>query len=243
MKPLVLLHGFMGTPATFRQIEEALDRPLFSPDLTSLWRQSDGSSGPERALDRLAHLVLADLSDRGVDRFDLLGYSLGGRVAMHLLKSAPDRVDRLILESAHPGLESEAERAARRTHDAAWAQRMRSEWPDVLSAWYDQAVFSSLPDSLRGELIREKQGQDPAVMADMLEGLSLGRQEPLWSVLADGASPILFISGEMDQRYQAIGERLAALSGPIRAVTLQGAGHVVHREQPGTYLGALRSFL
>lgn len=238
MRPLVLLHGFLGQARTFDRIAADLDRPVQALDLGEPLFLTDQLSA---ALDAEADRLL-DAID--VDVFDLLGYSLGGRVALHVARRAPERVDRLILESAHPGLGSDTERAARRSHDAGWAGRIRTQWPDVLAHWYDQGVFESLAHTpLRDTLIREKTSRDPERAARQLEAWSLGRQADHWSFLEGRNRPTLFISGEMDPRYGAIGERLSVASGPIRHHIVEGAGHVVHREQPEAYLAALRTFL
>ncbi|MDA0874176.1 MAG: alpha/beta fold hydrolase [Bacteroidetes bacterium] len=241
MRPLVLLHGFLGDPATFDVLVEGLDGPALKLDLGEPFPVTDQLSA---GLDAEADRLLGVIASHGIDDFDLLGYSLGGRVAMHMARRASDRVQRLVLESAHPGLDSEAEREARRAHDARWAERIRKAWPAVLNEWYDQAVFASLAGTpLRDTLLHEKSDQDPEVAARQLEAWSLGRQANLWPFLGTWNRPILFISGEMDGRYTGVGERLATASGPIRHLIVEGAGHVVHREQPGPYLAALRSFL
>lgn len=238
MKPLVLLHGFLGQAGTFDRIVPALDRPTLALDLGEPQAPTETlSASLDAEADRLLEAIDAPV-------FDLLGYSLGGRVSLHVARRAPERVDRLILESAHPGLPDADERKARVEHDARWAERIRAQWPDVLEDWYKQSVFASLARTpLRQQLIRDKSKQDPERAARQLDAWSVGRQADHWSFLQERKAPTLFISGEMDARYASIGERLAAASGRIRHISIAGAGHVVHREQPDAYLAALRSFL
>ena len=241
--PLVALHGFMGTPDTFRMVSVASDHPVLALPLP----EPDPAPAPQARLsashDHVARRLLQTLDEQDVSCFHLLGYSLGGRIALHMARLAPERIDSLILESTNPGLECFEEREARCHRDAAWAHRIRREWPDLLHAWYEQPVFASLSPQLKQELIAEKKGQDSERMARMLERLSLGRQHAFWEDLSRAVFPILFVSGEMDDRYRAIGERLAAQPGPTRHRSVPGAGHVVHREQPEAYLAVLRSFL
>jgi len=238
--PLVALHGFMGSPSTFKGLDTMLDQPVVALPLPE---PKECAIGLSSCHDEIAAQLLQTLGAMGVSRFHLLGYSLGGRIAMHMARLRPASVDRLILESAHPGLRSADERQARCVHDAAWAERIRGEWPAILHSWYDQPVFGSLPDALRQELIMRKTGRDPETMARMLECLSLGRQCSFWEYLSRASHPILFVSGEMDERYRTIGERLAAQSGPTVHESVSGAGHIVHREQPEAYLAVLQSFL
>ena len=241
MNTLVLLHGFLGSSRTFDRVVQSLGRPALALDLGEPFFESEVLS---EALDAEADRILGRLLKEGIETFDLLGYSLGGRVAMHVARRAPDRVDRLILESAHPGLESATERKERCGNDARWAERIRTIWPGILEDWYAQPVFRSIQQTpLVRTLIEEKSVRDPVGAAQQLEAWSLGRQASLWPFLEQRNRPALFISGEMDTRYSSIGERLATRSGPIRHIEIAGAGHVVHREQPDAYLAALRTFL
>ncbi len=241
--PLVALHGFMGTPDTFRMVSVASDHPVLALPLPEPDPAPALKTRLSASHDQVARRLLQTLDAQGVSRFHLLGYSLGGRIALHMARLAPDRIDSLILESTNPGLERLDDREARCHRDAAWAHRIRREWPDVLHAWYEQPVFASLSPQLKLALIAEKKRQDHERMARMLERLSLGRQHAFWVDLSRAVFPILFVSGEMDDRYRAIGERLAAQPGPTRHRSVPGAGHVVHREQPEAYLAVLRSFL
>lgn len=239
--PLVALHGFMGSARAFETLEWSCSRPVMALGIPEPVVEPDASLSSTH--DDVARRLIATLQRNNVGRFHLLGYSMGGRLAMHMAAMAPDRIVTLVLESAHPGLESEGDRADRCQHDARWAERIRSEWPQVLEAWYNQDVFSSLTPELRRQLIAEKSGMNAELAATTLEALSLGQQRPIWNEIARLNRPVLFISGEMDERYRAVGERLAALPGPTRHLSIKDAGHVVHREQPEAYLAAVESFL
>ncbi len=248
--PVILLHGFMGTPATFDGVRDRLAERLGAEVIGLLLPTPgptpSGSAGGSLSAHHnlVAKAVLAELDDLGVDAFDIVGYSLGGRIAMHVSRLVPNRVQRLVLEAAHPGLISPEERQHRIEHDLAWAERIRSEWPRVLDDWYGQGVFASARETgLTNAMALEKRDGDAKSHATTLEQLSLGHQAPMWDFLAQMSCPGLFVSGEMDARYRAIGERLASLSGPMRHVNVKGAGHVVHREQPDAYLSTLESFL
>lgn len=248
--PLVALHGFMGSPATFDALaqhalakqwnRELVALPLPKPSLPN---NASAALTLSCAHDQAARVILGELEAKGIHDFDLLGYSLGGRIAMHIARLAPHRVHRLVLEAAHPGLDAEEERDARRTHDRQWAGRIGKDGVGMLDAWYEQPVFTSLSPSLRKQLKEEKRAQSWSSIPRMLDLYSLGRQAPQWDALARRSRPTLFISGEMDQKYTQVGQRLETLSARIRHICVPGAGHVVHREQPEAYLGTLQSFL
>jgi len=243
--PLVALHGFMGSPSTFdhlvgrwsgKCIALSVPRPSWPNNASAALTLSS-------AHDQAARSILSQLDAKRIHVFDLLGYSMGGRIAMHIARLAPERVRRLVLEAAHPGLESEAARDARREQDRQWADRIRREGPGMLTAWYEQPVFASLSESIRGDLIEEKRGQSWSTIPSMLDAYSLGRQAPHWDFLKKHSRETLFISGERDERYSKLGAMLETQSPLIRHISVPNAGHIVHREQPEAYLGALNSFL
>lgn len=244
-RPLIALHGFMGSPATFDSLAQNWDGDFVALSLPkpSLPNNASAALTLSSAHEQAAREILSELVSRGIRDFDLLGYSLGGRIAMHIARVAPGRVYRLVLEAAHPGLESEHDRNARREHDRTWASRIRKEGAGSLNAWYQQSVFDSLSNPLREALIREKRDQSWSSIPRNLDAYSLGRQAPQWDALRHRVGPTLFISGQLDLRYAQVGSRLETQSPQIRHISVPGAGHVVHREQPEAYLGALQSFL
>jgi len=254
--PLVALHGFMGNGQSMATHLAGLSREVVAFDLPG-HGSSDSSSLPDPAqeswFDASVNRIEQVLDQSGYARIDLVGYSLGGRVAMHLAIRMPERIRRLVLESSHPGSLSDEERAARWRSDTAWAERWVSSWPHALHEWYDQPVFQSLVDtghfsltvqkSLRQTLIAEKSTSVPEEVARAHVGFSVSRQKDLTEALISSGIRTLFVSGELDSRYRAIGERLQARSGLIEHQSISGAGHIVHRENPGAYLEALSSFL
>ena len=242
--PLVFLHGFMGDGQTWKDIAEGCERTVWAIDLPGHGRSSSISDESPDPFSDFATAFWQLVDSRGAESVDLVGYSMGGRLAMHVALARPEMVRRLVLESAHPGLEAEGERRKRRQADAEWAQRIRTEWPGVLQAWHEQPVFASLLGTdLRARLIEEKRAGDPISLASALKSFSTGCQDSLVDHLSRLSMPILFVSGEMDTRYCEVGERLASRSGPMRHHIQKGAGHVVHREQPEAYLHVLKQFI
>ena len=146
-RPLVLLHGFLGSRETWRHLVPTLGarRPLVVVDLpghgASRAPTCTGPAGWHETLEALGDL-LAIVSPAPAD---LLGYSQGARIALGLAMSRPSQVRRLVLESGSPGLADEAARAARRTEDEALAQRLLREGLDAFVArWEALPLFASL---------------------------------------------------------------------------------------------------
>ena len=125
---LVCFHGFMGSTKDWGFLPSKVECPVYAVDLPG-----HGASGLPDAegmwFNLLVDEVVDQLKDRGVSEFHVLGYSLGGRIALALADRYPDVVQKLVLESCHPGLEEEYQRIARRKNDRRWAERFASDWP------------------------------------------------------------------------------------------------------------------
>jgi len=130
-----------------------------------------------------------------------------------------------VIVSAHPGLEEEAERVARRERDAAWAARaLRGEWREFLGSWDGQAVLAggaALPD--RGALEPRRNS-----VARSFIDWSLGAQRSLWEQLERIDCPLLWVAGERDEKFRGLAERAIAGSPPRSELWVApGCGHRV----------------
>jgi len=247
--PLLLLHGFTGSAATWGP-HVALLAPHFrtiAPDLIGHGR-SDAPSDPERyRMERCVGDLLVALDALDTERANVLGYSMGGRVALHLAVAAPRRVASLVLESASPGLAEPAERQARIASDEALAEAIER---DGLEAFVDRwerlplfASQASLPAGVRARLRAQRLQNSPVGLANSLRGMGAGRQEPLWDRLPDIQVPTLLIVGELDQKYCELARSMAALMPTARRVVMPQAGHAVHLEQPAAFDEVVIKFL
>lgn len=171
----------------------------------------------------------------------LLGYSLGGRLAMHALVACPRAWSAAVLVAAHPGGGSDAERAAVRRRDAAWAERCRHDpWEDVLADWDAQAVFGGRPN----RAARPPAGFDRERCARTFEAFSRAGQVDLRPRLAAASlPPVLYVTGADDARYRAVGDELAECVPAITHVVVAGAGHRVPWDRPDAFAEAVGRFL
>lgn len=170
----------------------------------------------------------------------LIGYSMGGRLALQALLAAPGHWAGAVIVSAHPGLVAE-ERAARVAADAVWARDAREDnWADFLKKWHEQGVLESDENwrwGDRGDLESRREA-----VARSFEEWSLGRQEDLRSSLAELQTPILWLTGEKDAKFCALAEELAAAAKNIVHKTIRSAGHRVPWENAGEFISLARNF-
>ena len=172
-----------------------------------------------------------------------VGYSLGGRVALHLALAQPELVERLVLVSATAGLEDRAERRARVAQDEELARSLETEGVDAfLQRWLAQPLLAGLPAHAAGlEARRENTAEG---LAAALRLMGTGTQEPLWRRLDELCMPVLVVAGERDDKFaeQAVG--LGGWIGSTAALALvPDAGHACHLERPDTFLELLLPFL
>ena len=239
------LHGFMGRSGDWAPIVSALNAEMYAltvdlPGHGASLGVADHYYSMEGATQALADV----LDDAGIDRCSLVGYSMGGRIALYFALFHPDRVRRLILESASPGLPDEAERAERRALDADRTARIRADLEGFLGEWYRQPLFASLEaHDLVEEMVARRRTNDPDEIARALEGLSPGRQPSLWEHLPDVDVPTLLLTGARDEKYRGITAEAQSRLSNARRVVVPDAGHNVHAERPQAFVSHLVRFL
>ena len=240
----VFLHGFLGQGEDWREQADRLGgggRAL-APDLPG---HGQTPWGDLQDLDAVARALWADLDALGARRVRLVGYSLGGRVALAACLQRPAQVEALVLESASPGLDGDEARAQRLRQDLAWARLLAEEGLGAfLDAWYQAPLFASLAQrpALLQALKAARLQQDPQELARALVALSPGRQPSRWAELPTLRSPTLLLAGALDVRYADALGRAARVIPRATLVVVPQVGHNVHAEAPEAYEAALRAF-
>jgi 2-succinyl-6-hydroxy-2,4-cyclohexadiene-1-carboxylate synthase len=233
--PLVLLHGFTQTRQSWRRTVAALGgryRAL-APDLPG-----HGSAAQRRpaSFSACAAYVRA-LAD---EPFALVGYSMGGRIALHTALALPTQVQRLVLVGASPGIADPAEREARRRADDALADRIEAIGIEAFAReWGGQELFAGQPERVAAAAHADRLRNEPAGLAAALRGLGTGVMEPLWDRLGELAMPVTLVVGERDRKFGAIAERMSAAIPDCRVVVVPGAGHAAALEQPDAVAAAI----
>lgn len=236
---LVLLHGFSGTRRAWDGVIARLDRECYRPlalDLPGHGSAAVAALGGEPLT--FASCVTAVL-DASPERFVLCGYSLGGRVAMHVALAAPERLARLVLVSSGPGIEDDRERAARRAADRALADQLeRLPFDRFIDGWRAQPLFAADPHDVQERARADQRRNDPRALAAVLRGIGAGEMAPLWDRLGDLTMPVSVVVGRRDRRYRAVAGRMIASLRSGRLVVLEG-GHALTLENPGGIVRAL----
>lgn len=243
----VLLHGFTGSSAAWADaLLDGLAGVGLAPVLVDLPGHG-GDAGRRDPADFTLARALERVGAAGDWPTDLVGYSMGGRIALHFAAAHPERVRRLVLESASPGLATEAERNARRDADEALASGLlRDGIGAFVDRWEDQPLFASraaLDSAVRRRQRELRLRNDPDSLAAALRGLGTGSLPSLWERLSEIETPTLVLVGALDAKFVDVGRRMAAAMPNARLVEVAGAGHTVHLERPGAWLEAVTGFL
>lgn len=234
---LVFLHGFSGDGQEWLTVGEQFTRfSRLYVDLPGHGRSADiRVSGFADVIALLRNTLLS----YNILNYWLVGYSLGGRVAMMAACQEMPGLCGLVVEGGHPGLQSDAERDARRRSDHHWAERFRHDaLADVFTDWYQQPVFASLDAQQRETLVVLRSQNNGETLAAMLEATSLAVQPDLRDALNARAFPFYYLCGERDSKFCALAAELAATRHVIR-----NAGHNAHRENPAGVVECLAQIL
>ncbi len=226
---VVLLHGFGGTRRAWDGVAARLTRERYLPMALDLPGHGEAAEAPRPIT--FAGCV-AHVLERAPERFALCGYSLGGRVALHVALTAPERVRRLVLVASSPGIGDAAERSRRRRADRRLAEELeRVPFEEFIERWRDQPLFAEDPPGV-GALAREDQRRNrPEALAAVLRGIGTGEMHPLWERLTELQMPVTVLVGERDAKFRALGERMAELLPRAQLIVVAG-GHDLPRESP-----------
>jgi len=226
---LVLLHGFTNTGASWDQVRAALPeryRPV-APDI-----RGHGTASDARPVSLTA--VVSDVGGVATGPCELVGYSMGGRIALHVALALPERVRRLVLIGASPGIADAAARAARRSADERLAAEVEQMTIEAFARrWAQTAVLADQPPSVQAAVAEQRLRNTPAGLAHALRGLGTGALPSLWERLGEVTMPVELVVGERDEKFRAIAEEMGMSGLPrARMHVVSGAGHAVHLEAP-----------
>jgi 2-succinyl-6-hydroxy-2,4-cyclohexadiene-1-carboxylate synthase len=239
--PLVLLHGFTGSNATWEKHHAALAACFKMVAIEMLGHGlSDAPADPERYSMEYTTADIAEVLDKlEIERAAVLGYSMGGRIALHFAAAYPERVSALMLESSSPGLATAEERAARVQADEALANFIEQEGiATFVERWENLPLFASqrhLPAEVQTAQRQQRLNNNPRGLANSLRGAGIGAQESLWPRLNGLALPTLLIAGELDTKFVQIARQMQAKLPISRFDIVANAGHTVHLEQPAEF--------
>ncbi|MEY4403172.1 MAG: 2-succinyl-6-hydroxy-2,4-cyclohexadiene-carboxylate synthase [Verrucomicrobiota bacterium] len=242
---LLACHGFTGEGADFDALRAVLPTgvELRAPDFPGHGSRHSLRASSDYTL--AAHLRILDEAVQGApEPVTLLGYSMGGRIALHWALANPGKFRQLILVGASPGLAAEAERSERTYADAAVAHYLRAQGLQAFyKYWHNQPFFRTLlalPKTQLEPILARRHANDPEGLALSLEHVGTGRLPSVWERLPELTGPVDLVTGEHDPKFTEIARRMGERLPKARLSVLEGCGHAVHLERPSDLVQVLR---
>ncbi len=238
-RPVTLLHGFTQSGRSWRELIARMPEgwEWIVPDLrghgeTQIWKGSSCS------MDACTEDMIKLWDALEVEKSHLVGYSMGGRLALHIATHRPERVLSVLTIGAHAGLDEDA-RQGRRQGDEVLASRIERDGLEAfVDYWSSLPLFAGLErrgPNYVAEVRAERMRNHVAGLACSLRGMGAGSMQPLWDDLANVTFPGTFVAGQLDHGYVASARRLAATVRNGRFEIVSRAGHAVHQERPEAF--------
>lgn len=247
--PLVLLHGFTGAASTWKPF-----CPMWGNHSTLLMVDLIGHGETESPGDmarydikKAANDLKVLLDQLGIEKADMLGYSMGGRTAITFASMYPERIRKLVLESTTPGLENPAEREARIQQDHKLAMKIETErLEEFIDFWESIPLFQSqlnLPAEVREQIRSQRLRNDPVGLANSLRGMGTGAQPSWWDKLTTFDFETLLITGELDDKFCKIAADMALKLPNAKHLSIIDCGHAIHVEEREKFGTIVSEFL
>jgi 2-succinyl-6-hydroxy-2,4-cyclohexadiene-1-carboxylate synthase len=226
---VVLLHGFTHTGASWSPVIAALGERYraLAPDIRGHGAASDSEPVTLAA-------AVDDVATLAPPRFTLAGYSMGGRLALHVALALQGQIESLVLIGASPGIADSVERAARRAADERLAAEIERSSIDAFAQRWSATteVLAGQPPSVVAAANADRLRNTPAGLARALRGLGTGALPCVWDRLGSLRMPVTLVVGERDEKFRSIAEEMGGRIGGASLVVVPGAGHAVHLERP-----------
>ena len=244
----VLLHGFTGNRHTMADLGDRLGGRRILVDLPGHGDTVCPEGDPAYTMQGHIALMAELLEQRCDDPVDLIGYSMGARVALSLALERPRRLRTLTLIGGSPGLSSAKERRLRIVADTKLAHMLHAEGIEkFVDHWMALPMWASLSEALGPQgwedSKRQRLQNDAAGLAESLIGIGTGQMPPLHDRLHEVGMPVLLIVGELDEKFRSIAAEMAAKMPNAKVKVAGGAGHAVHTERPDATARVVSDFL
>lgn len=258
-KIVIFLHGFLGSSQDWIPFMKALSATTrcISIDLPGhgescvQWHKKKLIEEPCQSIESVAEMLLQFICNSTTGKVILVGYSMGGRIALYMSLKYCEKIHGAVLISGSPGLRDENTRRIRLSQDDARASYLLSHGlHSFLETWYEGSLWKSLREHpLFSKILSQREKhKDIRSLAKSLTDLSAGRQRPLWDELKHCKKPVLLIVGEKDLKFRRIAEEMcseirSSCTGDLcEMVVVPDCGHAVHLENPFPVINVVRKF-
>ena len=225
--PALFIHGFMGDSTEWN---EYMTSPKRTGSCKAIDLPGHGSlKEQEISVESAFQNILDNLPGSNRLGTHLIGYSLGGRLALQFALSYPQFINKVTLISTHPGLDGIEEQKKRKNEDEKIAKIITETWPDFLHSWYDNPIWGNLnKENYYKSLISKREQNNPEKLAKIVTSMTLGEQKTLPKLKTYCPFEINWITGSEDKKYTNLVEDIAKVSAKIKHHIIENAGHACH---------------
>ena len=247
--PLVLLHGFTGDSTTWKSLlgELGQKRKLIAIDIIGHGKSDSPSDVNKYDIVSVAHDLKQILDDLRIQSTDMLGYSMGGRLALSFAVEYPRYLRKLVLESSSPGLKTEEERKKRQIQDEKLAEFIKENGIEsFVQYWENIPLFASqkkLPQEKQAEIKKQRLQNTMIGLSNSLIGMGTGSQPPWWDAIRQLSVDTLLLTGSLDEKFCQIADQMVSIMPNGQIFTFVECGHAIHVEQPEKFGTIVDRFL
>ena len=240
--PIVFLHGFTGTHHSWDEVVLKLNRYTIALDLPGHGKSSFNDIKDNYSIDDWCDDFYKVLSLLNIEKIDLCGYSMGGRLAIAFASKYPIMINKLILESASYGIRNKKDRADRLAKDLKLSKHIESDLHLFIEKWENSELFSKQEHRNPRMFLKQRQQRllsNPAQLAKALKSFSQGGMFFYAENILKFEFPVIIINGSEDSKYIKIGQRIDSFLADSSHFIVSKCGHNVHLEQFDKFISIL----
>lgn len=250
-KPVIFfLHGFMGNIHEFDTTIKLLgdNFSYLIIDIPGHGATQVLGKDDDYTMPKIAASMIKLLDKLNITQCFLVGYSMGGRLALYLTLNFPQYFKKVILESASPGLATESERLARLKSDAQIGSKLsritsKTEFKNFLFNWYNQTIFGAIKSHPEFYMMLASRWQNqPSELTKSLKFMGTGNQPSLWDKLPENQVPLLLLVGKNDVKFKDINQKMVNLCSVAQLEVINDAAHNIHFENTLVFVEHLQRF-
>ncbi|OHY43445.1 2-succinyl-6-hydroxy-2,4-cyclohexadiene-1-carboxylate synthase [Cylindrospermopsis raciborskii CS-508] len=247
---VMFLHGFMGNIYEFDNVIKLLNNNFsyLTVDLPGHGKTEVLGGSDYYGMENTAQAIINLLDELKIEKCFLVGYSMGGRIALYLTINFPERFIKVVLESSSPGLSTDFQRIMRIKSDAGIIRKLtristRNEFGVFLNNWYSQPIFGQIKNHpAYPKMIETRLANSPLKIAKSLQFMGTGYQPSLWHKLEYNQIPLLLLVGEYDQKFIDINTVIYNLIPGSKLVIINRSAHNTHLENPLMFVEYIMEF-
>ena len=242
--PLIFIHGFSGTSNSWDNIRNSINKESYAIDIPGHGKSIFNDIKSDYTLNDFLVEFFLLLNTLNIDKVDLCGYSMGGRLCLEFANKYPDKINSLILESSSQGIEDLEDRNDRLAKDKDLSIEIENDFPKFINNWENNKFFKKQKDRNPSEWKLQRDirlSHDKSQLAKSLYAFNLGRINYFGDILYTFNFPIVLISGEEDEKFLKIAHKAMKLNKNVKHYVIKDSSHNTHLENPELFIDVINN--